>query len=78
VTGGTVDAGSEEYGIETTGDNAQGSGDWAITTNTQQVADSSSDGSEERVAIIYKATAGAQTVAGEYSHTTSYTCIANF
>lgn len=78
VADATVSAGSEEYGIETTGDNAQGANDWAITSSAQQVADSNENSVKERVSIIYKASIGNNATGGNYSHVTSYYAIVNF
>ncbi|MFZ5365018.1 MAG: hypothetical protein ACOZBH_02355 [Patescibacteria group bacterium] len=79
VLDSAVTAGSEEYGIETTGDHAQGANDFAITGVEQAVSSHTGQAALERVNIIYKASISAtQTAGGEYSHTTSYYAIANF
>lgn len=79
VADGAVTAGSEEYGIETTGDNAQGSGDWAITESNQTAASSTDRASEQRIGVIYKASIDpAKTAGGVYTHLTRYYALANF
>ncbi len=79
VVDNTVTAGDEEYGIETTGDNAQGANDWGITTSAQQTANSNAFADKERVAIIYKASIDQGiTPAGGYNHITSYYAVVNY
>lgn len=78
VVDNDVDASTEEYGIETIGQDAQGSNDWAITSVNQTVASDSLEVANRRTLISYKASAGAQSTAGAYGHTVSYYCTANF
>jgi len=78
VSDGTVTAGDEEYGIETIGTTAQGSGDWAITTSGQYVQESTSEASHERIGVIYKASKSVTTAEGSYSHTVKFYVTANF
>jgi len=79
VADNTVTAGDEEYGIETTGDNAQGANDWAITSSEQQTGDSSAFADKERVAIIYKASIEQGiTPAGGYNHMTHYYAVVKY
>lgn len=77
VADGAVTAGSEEYGISTTGTDAVGAGDFALTMNNTSAA-SSAGVSANRTAIIYQAAIASDTAAGSYSHSVTYTVTANF
>ncbi len=78
VTDGAVTVGSEEYGIETTGGEAQGAGDFVITSGNTAVAASSGSANQSRTAIIYKASVDLSTASGDYSHIVTYLVTANF
>lgn len=78
VADGAVSAGSEEYGIKTVGQDAQGSGDWAITGSSQNVALNNSRVNKRRTGIIYKVSISSITAAGAYSHIVNYYATANF
>ena len=78
VTDGAVTVGSEEYGIETTGDEAQGTNDFVITSGNTAVASSSGFATESRTAVIYKASIDLSTPSGSYSQIVTYLVTANF
>lgn len=78
VTDGTVTAGSEEYGMETTGTYASGTNDFLINSTGQSVQVRDRAGTDDRIAIIYKAAISSSTEGGGYSHTVSYYLTANF
>jgi hypothetical protein len=68
VTDGDVTAGSEEYGIRTSGADGQMNGaDTAITTSPQAVAAHASWISSSTVTITFKAAISTSTAAGSYS-----------
>lgn len=73
-----VDGNTEEYGVETIGQDAQGANDWAITGAAQNVALDPAEAINRRTIISYKAATDTGTVAGFYSHTVTYTCVATF
>lgn len=77
VSDGTVTAGSEEYGIDTVGDNATGTGDFAITGTPTNVASSGSNGTDSRTGMMYQASISA-TAAGSYAHTVTYIATSTF
>ncbi|MFH2136535.1 MAG: hypothetical protein ABII19_02805 [Patescibacteria group bacterium] len=69
VTDGTVTAGSEEYGIRTSGAEGQMNGaDTAITGTPQAVASYSSWINGSTVTVTHKVSISATTAAGYYSH----------
>ncbi len=80
VVDGTVTADNDEYGISTTGDDAAGVSDFAITGGTTNVATKATYGNERRTAIIYQAAVSFATsaVATSYSHIVTYITTANF
>jgi len=78
VSDGTVSSGSEEYGIESVGQDAQGVGDVAISDSNQVVATDPSYAAERRTGVIHKAAIDGSSPAGHYNHTVSYYCIASF
>lgn len=68
VADGSVTAGSEEYGIRTSGADGQMNGaDTAITTSPQAVAAHSSWVNSSSVTITFKAAISVSTVSGSYS-----------
>lgn len=78
VADGTVTAGSEEYGVETVGPTAVGSGDINIDSAGKTVQESNTAANFDRVGIIYKASVDTATEGGAYEHTVSYYVTANF
>jgi len=78
VADGSVTAGSEEYGISSTGDDTTPANDFAITGSNTTVASSSTYGSLKRTAVIYQAAISDVTAAGSYSHTVTYVATGNF
>ena len=80
VTDGTVTADNDEYGISTTGDDAAGISDFAITSGNTNVAVRATFGNEMRTAVIYQAAISPATsaLAANYSHTVAYIATANF
>ena len=77
VTDGEVTAGSEEYGISTRGDDAYGTGDFAITSSTK-IAEKTSIADNQRTAVIYQVAVSPMTVTGNYSQVLTYTVTGNF
>lgn len=70
VIDGEVTAGSEEYGIRTSGANGQmNSSDTAITGTAQAVADCGSWVTADAVTVTHKVSITSTTEAGYYSHT---------
>jgi hypothetical protein len=81
VTDGTVSVGSEEYGAEVTGTTAFGAGTDLGVTTTQRIIQTSAAASgtvSDKIAMIYKLSIIASTVAGSYSQTVYYTLTANY
>lgn len=79
VADGAVTLGSEEYGISTSGSAGQfNSADTAITGVAKTVATTSTIAISEQTAITYKAAISGSTVAGNYSHTVTFTTTANY
>lgn len=78
VFDGVVSAGSEEYGIESIGQDTQGTGDWAITEDAQIFATDSSWVTKRRTITSYKVAIDEKTAAGRFSHTVTYTCTGIF
>lgn len=78
VSDGEVTVNNEEYGIETVGSDAQGSGDWSITGDKQNIAYSTLDTIERRTGIIHKIAIGNDFSGGSYAHTVSYYCTVNY
>jgi hypothetical protein len=78
VSDSAVSAGNEEYGIETVGQDAQGTGDQAITDSLQNLANDAGAVVDRRTGVIYKTSITAGTTAGSYSHTVSYYCTVNY
>ncbi|RPI72464.1 MAG: hypothetical protein EHM45_22205 [Desulfobacteraceae bacterium] len=79
VTDGTVSAGSEEYGIRTSGASGQMNGaDTAILSTAQEVADSASPIDADAVTITFKVSITGATVAGIYEHTVTFISTGRF
>lgn len=79
VADGEVTAGSEEYGIRTSGADGQMNGaDTAITATPQTVASSNSEVSASQTVINYKAAINGLTAAGDYSHVVTFVTTGNF
>jgi len=76
VSDGTVTAGSEEYGISTTG----GAGVLAVDTalsGSVTVASNESTATGEETTVNFKAAVGSQSRAGDYTHIVTFTVTAN-
>ena len=79
VADSSVTAGSEEYGIITSGVAGQMNGaDTAITGVAQSVAASSTPVLNEQTTLTYKAAIGNATAYGYYSHQVTFTTTANY
>lgn len=79
VADGAVTAGSEEYGIRTSGAQGQMNGaDTAITSTTQTVASYSGYINSSATTITYKAAISASTSTGTYGHTVTFVSTGNF
>jgi hypothetical protein len=80
VSDGAVTVGSEEYGIEAVGSLATGAGaDVAIPVVTPlTVQQSSSAGSNDRIAVVYKLAVSPSTPTGNYTQTVLYRLTGNF
>lgn len=79
VLDGSVTAGSEEYGIITSGVAGQMNGaDTAITGAAQSVAASSTPVLNETTTLTYKAAISGGTVSGYYSHQVTFTTTVNY
>lgn len=79
VGDGTVTAGSEEYGLLTSGAAGQmNSADTAITGVAQTAASTSTIATSEAITITYKAAVSGNTGYGTYSHTVTFTTTANY
>ena len=78
VSDGAVSVGVEEYGIGTSGTSGQfNSSDTAIS-GTLVLASRSSVASAEATTVTFKASMNSATINGSYSHTITFTTIANF
>lgn len=78
VTDGAVSIGHEEYGISTSGSAGQlNSSDTAIS-GTVTVASNSSFASAEQTTVTFEASMDSATFNGSYSHTVTFTAVANF
>lgn len=74
-----VTAGSEEYGIEKTGDDVSGGGDDdPITGTNTTIMTTASSATDRRLGVIYKASVASDTSGGHYEHTTIYECTVNY
>jgi len=78
VVDGSVTAGSEEYGIETVGSTASGTGDFLINDTGQSVQTSPTHADKDRMGVIYKASVNSATEGGGYSQIVSFYITANF
>lgn len=79
VADGTVTAGTEEYGVRTSGIAGQmNSADTAITGIAQSVAASSTPVNNEVTTLAYKAGISASTAYGNYSHQVTFTTTVNY
>ena len=79
VADGSVTAGSEEYGVITSGVAGQMNGvDTAITGVAQNVAASSTPVLSEQTTLAYKAAISSATAYGYYSHQVTFTTTANY
>ncbi len=80
VAGGSVAVGTEAYGGHVFGTNATSTGlDFPFATTTRAIQQSTAQAlTEERSAVVYKASVDAGTPAGKYSHVVYYTVTANF
>jgi hypothetical protein len=79
VADGAVTAGSEEYGVRTSGAQGQMNGaDTAITSTAQTVASYSSYINASVTTITYRAAISASTATGTYGHTVTFISTGNF
>lgn len=80
VSDGEVTAGTEEYGGETVGSLAMGTGgDFAFSsTSTRTIQESSTYASNDRIGLIYKLSIGSGSPSGNYQQVIIYTATANF
>ena len=78
VSGATVDAGSEEYGLNCSGGGCALVQDTAITGSPTTVATSVGAVTNESTTMTYKAAVSGITNALGYSHIVTYTCTGNF
>lgn len=79
VTDGSVTAGSEEYGIRTSGTSGlYNSSDTAITTDWKKIAEKTSAVTADSVGVIFKVAVSPATPSGSYSHTVSFAAVAQF
>jgi hypothetical protein len=79
VADGSVSIGSEEYGARVYGSTAMSTGsDFGLTTSTRAVQTSATFANNDRVGLIYKISIDANTPAGSYSQTITYTVTTNF
>lgn len=79
VSGGTVTAGTEGYGLRTSGTAGQmNAADTAVTTGLQTIARSTVPVANEVTTITYKAAIGSGTSAGTYSHTATLSTVINY
>lgn len=78
VLDGAVTAGQEEYGIRTTGDDGQyNNADQRLTTAGGTLAYSQEKVSGEQVVVLFRASVGSESRAGNYSHNVTFTMTAN-
>jgi hypothetical protein len=78
VSGGSVDAGNEEYGLNCSGGGCDLASDSAISGTPLTVASNSVPVTNEATTMVYKAAVTAATPALVYSHVVTYTCTADF
>lgn len=79
VTDGSVTAGSEEYGIRTSGTSGSyNSTDTSIISTWKSVATNAGAASSEQTTITFKASVGSDTPSGTYSHSVSVAAVAQF
>lgn len=78
VSDGAVTAGSEEYGIVTTGSQALLGSDTAVTTSALAVASNSEWINGSSTTVTHNAAISSLTTAGTYTHTVTYISVGNF
>ncbi|KKL18354.1 hypothetical protein LCGC14_2476360, partial [marine sediment metagenome] len=78
VSDSTVNAGSEEYGITTTGGGGVFADDQAISGAPLNVAHNDGVVTESVTTITYKGAVNNTTPTGYYNHIVTYTCVADF
>lgn len=79
VSDGSVTAGSEEYGIRTSGAAGQmNNSDTAVTAVSQTAASTSTIAISEQTSVSYKAAVSASTESGTYSHIVTFTTTVNY
>ncbi|HBW73830.1 MAG: hypothetical protein UX20_C0007G0016 [Candidatus Magasanikbacteria bacterium GW2011_GWC2_45_8] len=79
VSDGAVSAGSVEYGIRTSGTNAQmNSSDYGLSASAQTLAQTTSAIIADQTVVTYKASISGSTGAGSYGQTVTFTTTANF
>jgi len=75
---GSITAGTEGYGVKTTGTNGQLSSITALAISTQTLARATAPVSGNAITITYEATISGATPPGDYSQTITFTTTANF
>lgn len=78
VSDGTVTAGSEEYGIRTSGTSGQFNSTDTAISGTLILASKSTFVSAEDTTITFKAAVDSLTFSASYSHIVTFTAVANF
>lgn len=76
VSDGSVSAGSEEYGISSSGSHALLSSDTAVSGSVL-VASAAGSVKNSATTIVFRASAGPNTIGGSYSHTVTFTVTVN-
>lgn len=76
VSDGSVTAGSEEYGIITSGSDAQISSDTALS-GTLTIASAYGRAPYRETTVVFRAAMGSNTIAGLYSHVVTFTATVN-
>lgn len=78
VSDGTVTAGSEEYGIQTSGSHGQLASDTAITANGSTVASYTATANSAQTTVLFHASIDrTRTLSGSYSHIATFTSTVN-
>lgn len=79
VTDGAVTAGSEEYGIRTSGSiGQQNNADTSITTSAKTIASRGDVAPSSSVTLLFRAAVSQSTPEGSYGHTVTITTTGNF
>lgn len=78
ASGGSISAGTEAYGVLTTGGNGQLSAITGLSATPQTIARSTVPATAVATTITYQAAIAGATVGGDYSQTVTFTTTANF